>query len=374
MSENALVIGAGPAGFAAAIRLASWCETVTLVEARPRGRLRQAGEHLPPAGLRVVAEAGLESLLDDPRHARSPGVRSIWGASEAMDREYFFSLPGQGLNLDRAAFDTALADYASCRGVRLCYGTRLAGLVRTKNGHVATLSGPDGTSRLRAGNVVDASGRPAVAARRLGARRHRLDRLVGVTGMIEGVTESDDTGRLFIEAVKDGWWYGVQLANGRLIATFMTDPANLRAHPQLAHGLWRDRLAMNTLIWPLALRGSPSDRVDVFDASSQWLEPPTSTGFIAVGDAAGAYDPLSSWGIAKGIEDGVAAATALARVAAGEVGAITTHLRQQRQSFARHCAKRRDVYATEARWPDSAFWRARQAVDADATLSEGLDA
>lgn len=371
MSEHALVIGAGPAGLAAAIRLATWCETVTVAEARPRGRLRQAGEHLPPAGLRALAAAGLERLLDDSRHGESSGVRSAWGARDAMDRDYFFALPGRGLNLDRRAFDAALAGHAERLGVRLRFDTRLAALERAKAGHVATLAGPDGTCRATAGIVVDASGRRAVAARRLGARRRRLDQLVGVSGVIEGAPAGDDPGRLTIEAVEDGWWYGVRLADGTLSASFMTDAAVLRGHAQGVRGLWHERLAASALLGPLSGEGARAGRLAVFDAASQWLEPLAATGFIAAGDSAAAYDPLSSWGIAKGIEDGDAAARALGRAAAGEADALVAHASRRSASFARHCERRRAVYAAEARWPASPFWRARRGAIAHVTESGG---
>lgn len=360
MSEHALVIGAGPAGLGAAAGLTAWCETVTVVEARSRGRLRHAGEHLPPAGLSALAALDLEEPLGDPRHAISSGVRSVWGDDRPADRDYFFSLPGQGLNLHRPTFDEALAANAERKGATLLFDRGLRNLEQVGEGYRATVSGPGGRQTLRASVVVDASGRRAVAARLLGATRRRHDQLVGVAGIVEGCPSGDDPGRLHIEATADGWWYGVQLPEGALLATFMTDAGVVRRHPEGARGVWSERLGASILLGPLAGGGRWSGRLDVFDASTQLLEPTPRGRFLAVGDAAAAYDPLSSWGISKGLCDGHAGAEALERACGGEAGALAECARRQRHGFARYCERRRDVYRLENRWPASPFWQARR--------------
>ncbi|MGG7564549.1 NAD(P)/FAD-dependent oxidoreductase [Rhodovulum sp. DZ06] len=354
----ALVIGAGPAGLAAAIRLARDGHRVVLADAAPRARRRRPGEHLPPGGLQVVEGAGLGAALADPRHGDSPGVRSAWGAAGALDRDYVFGLPGKGLNLDRAAFDAALEDQARAAGVELRWGARLCALVREGGAWRAELGGES----LRAALVVDASGRRAAAARLLGARVLRRDRLTGLVGRIAGAEGAGRSGRLRIEAAPDGWWYGVRLGCGDVLAAWMCDPAAIRAHPGGALGLWGARLAASPLLAPMAAGGALPGRLEAFDASVQWTLAPGAPGFVAVGDAAAGYDPLSSWGMAKGIADGAAGAGALSRAAAGAPDALQAHHRARATDFAQHVNTRGQVYAAERRWAGAPFWAARAAA------------
>ena len=365
MTTHALVVGAGPAGTAAAVRLAVWCDSVTMVDARrrdghDRGTPGRAGEHLPPAAVTAFARLGFAGLLSEACHEPSPGVRSAWGGGFAVDKEYFMTAPASGLNLRRERFDDALAGCAEAAGVVLNFGTRVRHVRREREEYVATLRGPDGDRTLRADLVVDASGRRAVAARHLGATRRRFDHLVGIVGRVEGCRPDDDTGRVHVESVENGWWYGVQFTNGTLLASFMTDAVSAQRHAGRAPGLWSEQLRGSKLLAPLATGGQWSGRVAVFDAAAQVLEHDVPFGVLAVGDAAAAYDPLSSWGITKGLCDGVAGADALARARAGESQALADHRNTQRRDFEDHRARQSDFYSAEARWPASPFWRSRR--------------
>ncbi len=362
MTLRALVVGAGPAGSAAAVHLATCCERVTVAEAGPRERSRRTGEHLPPAGLAELAARGLGDVLADDRHESSPGVLSAWGAGEPVDKEYFGAAAGRGLNLRREAFDAALVRRAERRGVTVLFGTRLRALVPTRDGYTATLSGTGGLRELHADLVVDATGRGAVAARRLGAKRLRCDELVGLVGRVAGCRPVDEPGRVRVESVEDGWWYGVPFSDGTLLATFMTDASCVRNHPGRARGLWRERLRSSRLLGPLAGTGRWAGRLQVVDAATQVLECDARDGFLAVGDAAAAYDPLSSWGITKGVCDGLAGAEALVRARHGDGTAAAAHRSRQRHDFETHRAVQREFYRAETRWPASPFWRSRRSV------------
>lgn len=360
MTVRALVVGAGPAGLGAAVQLARWCETVDVAEARPRARLRHAGEHLPPAALSSMASLGLEALLDDPRHGTSSGIRSAWGENAFAEREYFFTVPGCGVNLRRDIFDEALAQYAERNGARLRFKTRLTRLMSVSDGYHATLRGPEGNTKICADIVIDATGRHARAARQLGATVERADQLVGIVGRIDGCEPDEDVGRLHIEAHEHGWWYGVQFCDGQLVCTYMTDASLVRVNPQGARGMWHEHLSSCRSLVALARTGHWPGTVDVFDAATQTIRHTGNDSWLAVGDAATAFDPLSSWGITKGIVDGHDGASALERRHKGNAGAVKAHRDRQRSSFRHYREQRTRFYRAEQRWPQSRFWRARQ--------------
>jgi flavin-dependent dehydrogenase len=97
----------------------------------------------------------------------------------------------------------------------------------------------------------------------------------------------------------------------------------------------------------------------VFSASSTRLSHPVGPGWLAVGDAACALDPLSSQGILNGIRFGMAAGHAIAEHGAGDATALEGYSEQLRQSFARYLAVRQRYYGRERRWPEATFWSRR---------------
>lgn len=362
MTCRALVVGAGVSGLSAAAALGTRCENVTVVEARSRGRGHRAGEHVPPAGLSEMALAGFSDLLSFDHHDSSLGVRSAWGEDTFVDKEYFMTTPGRGINLRRRHFDEALAVRAERSGAKLCFRSRLENLRLGSAGYVADVRGPLGSRTHHADVVVDATGRRAAAAGLLGVRPLRYDRLVGLVGRLTGCAEGEEVGRVQVESAEDGWWYGIQFSGGTLVAAYMTDASELPRHPGRALELWQSRLPQTRLLAPLAATGQWCGRVEVFDAATQLLTGETPAGFLAVGDAAAAYDPLSSWGITKAVCDGNGGAIALVRGHEGDESAVIEHRHRQRRDFEDHRSRQLEFYRAETRWPKSPFWCARQGV------------
>ena len=70
--------------------------------------------------------------------------------------------------------------------------------------------------------VGDATGRHLQwLARRLGAKRHRMDRLVALVRFAP--VNSINEPRTLIEACQDGWWYAAALPQNRVVAAWFTD-------------------------------------------------------------------------------------------------------------------------------------------------------
>lgn len=82
-------------------------------------------------------------------------------------------------------------------------------------------------------------------------------------------------------------------------------------------------------------------------------------GWVAVGDAAAMWDPLSSSGILKGLRTGRAAALALCAALGGNSGALEDYARQQAEEFSRYLSARQAHYTLEQRWAGEDFWRRR---------------
>ena len=103
----------------------------------------------------------------------------------------------------------------------------------------------------------------------------------------------------------------------------------------------------------------PSQRLIVRSARSQHLDPPCGRGWLAVGDAAMAFDPLASQGIAKALDHGKRAASSIAAYLSGDAMSLERLALDLRREYASYRATRADYYRIETRWPQSVFWKRR---------------
>ena len=95
-------------------------------------------------------------------------------------------------------------------------------------------------------------------------------------------------------------------------------------------------------------------------AHSGWAEAASGPGWLAVGDAALACDPLSSQGLLNALYSGLMAASALRRALAGDTDALKDYQRIIAQVVDAYRAHLAAWYSLESRWPDLPFWARRR--------------
>jgi flavin-dependent dehydrogenase len=371
------IAGGGPAGAAAAIALARQGYRVLLADAAD-GRWPKIGEGLPPSTRALLRELDvLDRVLADG-HRRSPGTIAFWGADTAHVEDTLFGLHGDGLQLDRTRFDAGLRATARAAGAELREGAHLRLLERgdANAAHALELRiCAEPPQRLQARWLIDAGGRAATLSRALGARRIVHDRMLAFHQRLVGGAAQDRDGRTWVEAVADGWWYSVLLPSDERLIVFLGDfsgddgPAERRALLD-GDGLWRKLRAAPRL---QALCGDhgwrPHGTVSGADAGSAELDRAGGERWLAVGDAALAFDPLSSKGIANALYTGLHAAGTILRSDSGDPRAVDAYADHLREIHRIYRDQRRMFYALERRWPQSEFWRVRAGASATAAGS-----
>lgn len=387
-SFNIAVLGAGPAGSAAALALRRLDDPprVLLVEASRFDAVR-IGESVPPDVCVLLRQLGVWQAFRDEGHDPCHGSCSSWGSDELGYNDFLFNPHGHGWHLDRRRFDAFLAQSAADAGADLRLGTRFLGTEDdglgddpgAEDGYLLQLE--DGTgerSDIRARFVVDATGAGARFARRRGARRVFHDRLVCATVFFD--LNSSDEERTFtqltmLEAVEDGWWYAAQLPGARLAVAFASDSEIVKATgTDRQEGLLAHLRNTRHLASMLAGCSPRPDSLELRVASSSRLDRVVGDGWLAVGDAATTYDPISSQGVYKALADGLRGAQALAarldadRNADRDVdqeanpakGPMDRYSAATDRGFARYLEARDYFYDLERRWPDSIFWQRRR--------------
>lgn len=303
-ADPVVVVGAGPAGSVAAHILATKGCNVVLLDAG-RGSPDRV-EMLPSGAIAAFEAAGLGAFLAD----RSLSVPCL-GIVRNGIREDFLGQPGgRGLAVDRTRLDAVLRSQAVAAGAELRHG-RLATAKPRADGIDLVLSGREGIERLGARTVIDATGRAAAAGRRLGAAMVTFQRLTAWP-----TTWPEQIGPwLAFAAQGDGWRYAITGPDERQNA------------------------------WHVSPSPAPAHARNAVDASARKLAPAAGVRWIAVGDAAAAFDPICCQGLAH--------AAGSATVAAGLILADETVCEAAARTYDAACAEtaknaesgRRMVYA-----------------------------
>lgn len=360
-SWDAVVVGGGPAGSAAAFALAEAGRRALLLERRTAVAFK-LGESLPPVGL-PMAEHLLGPLDPSTEErigaARTYGHLSCWAGSEPVFGSFLFSPHGHGLRLDRPRFDRALRERARAAGAEVAEGLAVTGIRRTGDWELEL----SGDARCRARYLIDASGRAAALVNRLGARRRGHDPLFAfaqIYALPPGAEDDDDLVRL--EAGPPGWWYTVRLAGGRRLVVFHTDAGTETARRAARAEGFAALLAESRHVAPLLreLGYRAAGRPRGAPAGGGRLERFAGPGWLAAGDAAQAFDPLSSQGISTALRSGYAAGAAVARALAGDADAVGRYARQQEAVWRDYERHHRHFYNAQPRWPERPFWSRRR--------------
>jgi flavin-dependent dehydrogenase len=355
---DVVIVGGGPAGCAAGLSLRSHAPAlaVAIVEASASDEPR-VGETLPPPVRGMLVHLGVWAAFQRQGHRESPGTSAVWGAAEPRDTDFLFAARGNGWHLDRAAFDAMLAAEAERHGVAIIRPARLAEASRDGSGWRLRLSVGQ---ELGARFVVDATGAAAAFARRQGARFLAADQLTGFARFFDEPAGGDP--RILVEAFADGWWYTAGLPGGRRIAACLTD-ADLARRLRLGEpDSWSRLLAATDRVRKSLRDANPCGPVLVRATPSRRLDPVAGDDWLAVGDAAALFDPLSSSGIFKALRSGIFAGYAIGDLLTqGDGRGLERYRRLGREEFASYSTLRARHYGAETRWPESEFWRRRGA-------------
>jgi flavin-dependent dehydrogenase len=353
-SVECVVLGAGPAGLAAAIVLRR-AGIVTTVVAPPPTQ-EEAQRTLPESAPAMIEEElrGLDAW-PGPAAGFIPTARtaSAWGTDHFWHDA--FAIPGGlGWQVDRSVLSASLRSAAQRVGV--CWS-------RTR---------PPET-RI----VVDATGRSSVVARRHGVVPARADRLIAIIGALPPRAETDQTigtassdCRTAIQAVETGFWYAVSNGQHRWAALFTDADIGRRLDLSSRTEAWTSLLTRAELVHEIVGPPRPPLTLTTRSARSQCLPTVAGDGWIAAGDAACAVDPLSSSGMIWALRSGAAAArTALASLA-GDASGIPAYQRRVHGHFGNFLSQRREIYRQVGKWSDSPFWRRRTTVDRGGMLNK----
>lgn len=314
MRYDVAIIGGGPAGSAVSVLLSLLGAAVALID-------RTIPDIVAPETISNDTARFLKALLgSDDNFGNAIGARSSrWGASRRV--EALMVPDGLGCFIDRRWVDQALRRRAQSLGA-----TTLRAHVWQVRQTAEEWYIDLGTGAVTASFLIDASGRACWFTRRHAGAPVVYDRLIAQSGNLEH--QVLPTNEAALCAAPYGWRFLSNCA-GATYCTSFTDV-------------------------DLCARPAPGAR----SARSQRAAAVAGTRWCAIGDAAGAVDPLSSSGLSTAFRDATEASGALGEMNVSK--SLRAYSDRKRSDYIDYLLKRRRYYRLEARWRRQPFWTRRQ--------------
>jgi 2-polyprenyl-6-methoxyphenol hydroxylase-like FAD-dependent oxidoreductase len=348
VGASIVVIGGGPAGGATALELArAGCDVVLLEKQKVSGW--KIGETLPPEARYHLQRLGNWERFQTERHLPCHGVVSVWGHAAPVEKDFIFNPYGHGWQLDRAQFESGLLNATIEAGGSVQFDVSVERIERQAAGWTVHTS----TGCLLANWLVDCTGRRGTVIRHEGGRYEQIDQLVSVFAMAETSHRTDFDARTYVESHPDGWCYTALMPNGTRTVAFQTDSDLLPQESPTTAWLW-ERIAACSEICQLLNQHAYQliDAPRVVPAHSGRFQQCVGSNWIAVGDAAMTFDPLSGQGSAKALES--------ASLATQSILYHSDYQASCEKLWHNFLRERRDFYQAELRWSNSSFWSRRQ--------------
>lgn len=297
------VVGAGPAGCAAAITARRLEKSVALVD-RLSATACNAVERMAPTTRSHLAEWELLDRMTLPLAQECSSVLSAWDPNAPPRMTHaLFDPYGGGWIVERDAFDRLLRMEAQHRGASLVQGN-VTGVNPRRSGWTIYFERDGSSQTLQAKRVVLAPGCATSLAGMLTSRTNSSEKWIATLGRTRHCDPAwQDDPCLFVEKTADGWMYGMPApAQGAFIGVCV--PAHLlTASPRQSPAeIWNRAIAhsrirlpcdadANAKVWCRSMTGRIAAQV----VGDSWA---------IAGDTARTVDPLSGLGVAFALESG----------------------------------------------------------------------
>jgi flavin-dependent dehydrogenase len=350
------IVGGGPAGSAAAIRLATLGYRVCVIESQAFPR-RHIGESLSPGILPLLDFLGVRSEIEDAGFYRPRRAFVQWGSKDILAKD--FEGPA-AFQVDRGRFDQILLHAAEKAGATVVQPAFASAPRRTKGGKwEIPVHYEKQLHRITAGFLVDATGRRSFLKRKTKKYSPRTMALYAYWDKVasRGIESRVETG-------PKEWFWGAPLPDGTFNAAVFLDSGRLLKENVRASTLkdFYCSLLAETVQLEACLKGELMGPVHACDASIYRSEDIVDDNSIQIGEASYGIDPLSSQGVQMALQSAIQASivvhTLLSEPGSHDA-AIKFYTDQQEESVAANLRYAGEFYAEAMPFRSSGFWSKR---------------
>ena len=354
MDTEVIVAGKGIAGLVVSFLLKRKGVPHLLLDRRTTRKQLALGETLPPSALPLLQSLGLLELFENNSLHKTCGYHSVWGSTIIADHNFFFHSPFQyGLKINKQSLEQDLEGLTSENILRF---EKLTAIHLTSQGVTVELQNDQRPIVLRGKCLVEATGRNRAILKLLGIAGEEFDQLTAYSCHLPRREHPKITHSVFVESFEHGWGIVSRLSDEvQVMSLFSRQRVGIQRELK-DYSYWPSILSETACLRDF-LSAETGIRVVGGDAGSSRAAQLAGKCWLAAGDAAIAFDPLSSHGITNAV---YTANRAVEAIALHLSDPSEKHFREYAESlsaiFATYLGTRNELYLRERRWPRAAFW------------------
>lgn len=367
---DAVIVGGGMAGSVCAAMLAQRGWRIALIE-KCRFDLPRIGEVCSPRLLEELRSAcGIDLLADASPNGRISSPIETGIAFQVCWGESGDHLPGATsaaathIRVDRRWIDHRLFEHARQCGVHTYCSARISHAQRNAETWLFRIHSEQTTIHATARLAIEATGRTVYSPFPTARGRVFNDSTIAFACRIPDDTSPLPNKVVNLETDSNGWWYSSRLPSGERLVVYFTD-RDLLPHKRSLRSEWLKRsVAQTQFISTLVEHHFSGSHIEVWsrhDARMSIRRQCSGIGWITIGDAQMALDPLSGQGMLESVRSAQLCMPVVVNALTDRQSRID-HSRLARQTAARynqHLMQCQLHYDSERSWSGQLYWQRR---------------
>lgn len=306
-NTDVIIVGSGVSGLILSNRLKEKKIDHVVLDRVATRKTLEIPETLPPSTLVLLESLNLLELFKKSS-SKTFGYDSVWNSDTVTTDNFFDHNPYKyGLKLNKKEL---LNDLRELVIHNLIPFSNLIEIDRSDENVIVKIESNNDVQTINGRVIVDATGRNRAVLKLLGVTNDSFDEQIALSCHLPYFKHPKLIHRVFVETFENGWGivsYLNEQTNGMTLYTQKGSPIL----PQLKeYRNWKELLS-NTKFLKDFLSDDPDRKVVGGNANSSRASQITGSNWLAIGDAAIAFDPLSSHGISNVIYCANAASNAI---------------------------------------------------------------
>ncbi|MDC1162145.1 FAD-dependent monooxygenase [Tenacibaculum sp.] len=296
LKTSVLIVGKGVSGLILAHLLEKKGIRTTLLERETNITAPILAETIPPSTLPLLNEIELLNLFENSS-SRTYGYQSKWYTNEIIDESFFNYNPYKyGLKINKRKIISELEKKLTNEPLKY---HQLINVVQKDNKVITSIKINDKLNLIQSNLIIDATGRNRAILKRVGIPDIMYDENLAFICYVPKQGKHLKYG-FFTESFENGWGTISDLNETTRIITLYT-PNKSPIHKKLnSFQNWKSILS-NTTILKKHLPQNEGFKIIGKQANSSITKQIVTNRLLAIGDAAIAFDPISSHGVSNAI-------------------------------------------------------------------------